>query len=142
MKTLIIALLTLTSTIITAQSTVTWVGGTPGNETSWDEPKNWSNQLVPNKYSNVYIPAVSTSTFSNPAITNGIIELNSLQIESTAKLTIDKMAKLIVRGNADGIFAGNVNIKGSFIVWDEVSDKEIDVKVALLNSYTSPYSKY
>lgn len=142
MKTLIIALLTLTSTIITAQSTVTWVGGTPGNETSWDEPKNWSNEHVPNKFSNVYIPDVSTSTFSNPVIEKGTIELTSLQIVSTAKLTIDEMAKLIVHGKAKGIYASNVEIKGSLIVWDEVSDKEVDVKVALLNSYTSPYSKY
>jgi hypothetical protein len=71
-----------------------------------------------------------------------VIELNSLQIVSTAKLTIDKMAKLIVHGNADGVFANNVDIKGSFIVWDEVNDIETDVKVALLKSYTSPYSKY
>ncbi len=142
MKTLIIALLTLTSTITAAQNTVTWVGGTPGNETSWEEPKNWSNHHVPNEFSNVYIPDVSTSTFSNPVIEKGIIELNSLQIVSTAKLTIDEMAKLIVHGNADGVYADNVDIKGSFIVWDEVSDKEVDLKVASSNSYTSPYSKH
>lgn len=142
MKNLLIVLLTMASTSLMAQNTVTWIGGTPGNETSWDEPKNWSNHHVPNEFSNVYIPDVSTSTFSNPTIKNGVIELNSLQIVSTAKLTINKMAKLIVHGSAEGVFAANVNIKGSFIVWDEVNDKEVNVKVALLNSYTSPYSKY
>lgn len=142
MKNLLIVLLTMASTSLMAQNTVIWIGGTPGNETSWDEPKNWSNHHVPNEFSNVYIPDVSTSTFSNPTIKNGVIELNSLQIVSTAKLTINKMAKLIVHGSAEGVFAANVNIKGSFIVWDEVNDKEVNVKVALLNSYTSPYSKY
>ena len=142
MKNLLIVLLTMASTSLMAQNTVTWIGGTPGNETSWDEPKNWSNHHVPNEFSNVYIPEVSTSTFSNPTIKNGVIELNSLQIVSTAKLTIDKMAKLIVHGSAEGVFAANVDIKGSFIVWDEVNDKEVNMKVALLNSYTSPYSKY
>lgn len=142
MKNLLIVLLTMASTSLMAQNTVIWIGGTPGNETSWDEPKNWSNHHVPNEFSNVYIPDVSTSTFSNPTIKNGVIELNSLQIVSTAKLTINKMAKLIVHGSAEGVFAANVDIKGSFIVWDEVNDKEVNVKVALLNSYTSPYSKY
>lgn len=134
MKALIITILTLTSTILMAQNTVTWKGGTPGNETSWEEPKNWSNNHVPNEFSNVYIPDVSTSTFSNPTIKDGIIELNSLQIVSTAKLTIDKMATLIVHGNADGVYADNVDIKGSFIVWDESSMKEIDIKIALLKN--------
>lgn len=142
MKILIIIAITFSTTFLFAQKTVTWIGGTPGSETSWDQPKNWSNHHVPNEFSNVIIPNISTSTFSNPVITKGTIELNSLQVESTAKLTIDKMAKLIVYGNADGFYADNFEIKGSFIVWDEISDMEIDVKVALLKSYTSPYSKY
>ena len=134
MKTLIILLLTLTSSILVAQKSVTWLGGTPGNETSWEEPKNWSTHHVPNEFSDVYIPDVSTSSFSNPTIKNGTIELNTLQIESTAKLTIQKMAKLIVYGNAEGFYATNFEIKGSFIVLDEVSEAETDLKVALLKN--------
>lgn len=142
MRILIIIAITFSTTFLYAQKIVTWIGGTPGSETSWNQPKNWSNHNVPNEFSNVLIPDVSNSTFSNPVIQNGIIELNSLQIESSAKLTIDKMAKLIVHGNAGGIYAHNVDIKGSFIVWNEISEMEVDVKVALLKSYTSPYSKY
>ena len=134
MKTLIILLLTLTSSILVAQKSVTWIGGTPGNETSWEEPKNWSDQHVPNEFSNVYIPDVSTSTFSNPIIKNGIIELNTLEIESTAKLTIQKEASLIVYGNAEGFYANNFEIKGAFIVLDEISEMETDLKVALLKN--------
>ncbi len=134
MKTLIIFLLLLSSTLLLAQKSITWVGGTPGNETSWDEPKNWSSHHVPNEFSNVYIPDVSTSSYSNPIIKGGIIELNSLQIESTAKLTIQKMAKVIVYGNAEGFYANNFEIKGSFIVLDEVSEMETDLKMALLKN--------
>lgn len=116
MKNLLIVLLTMTSTILMAQNTVTWISGIPENETSWDEPKNWSNHHVPNEFSVVFIPDVSTSTFSNPVIKNGTIELNSLQLASTAKLTINKTAKLIVYGNIEGFYADNFEIKGSFIV--------------------------
>ena len=131
LKTIIVLLLTLTSTILVAQKSVTWVGGTPGNETSWDEPKNWSDYHIPNEFSNIYIPDVSTSTFPNPTIHSGIIELNSLQVEPSAKLTIEKKAKLIVYGNTDGFYANNFDIKGSFIVLDEIRDMEIDIKIAL-----------
>ena len=45
MKNLILASLILaTATMISAQNTVTWVGGTPGSETSWTEAKNWSKE--------------------------------------------------------------------------------------------------
>ena len=70
MKTLIIFLLTLSSSILVAQKSVTWVGGTPGSETSWDEPRNWSDHHVPNEFSNVFIPDVSTSSFSNRMSSN------------------------------------------------------------------------
>ncbi len=134
MKTLIIFLLTLSSSILVAQKSVTWVGGTPGSETSWDEPRNWSDHHVPNEFSNVFIPDVSTSSFSNPTIKDGVIELNSLQIESTAKLTIQKMAKLIVYGDADGFYANNFEINGAFIVLDDINEMETDVKMALLKN--------
>lgn len=134
MKTLIIFLLTLSSSILIAQKSVIWLGGTPGNETSWNEPGNWSDHHVPNEFSDVYIPDVSTSTFSNPTIKDGIIELNSLQIESTAKLTIQKMAKLIVYGDAEGFYANNFEINGSFIVLDDINEMETDIKMALLKN--------
>lgn len=134
MKTLLTLLLTLSCSILVAQKSVTWIGGTPGNETSWDEPRNWSDHHVPNEFSNVYIPDVSTSSFSNPTIEDGVIELNSLQIQSTAKLTIQKMAKLIIYGDADSFYAKNFEINGSFIVLDDINEMETDVKMASLKN--------
>ena len=54
-----------------------------------------------------------------------------MQVEPSAKLTIEKKAKLIVYGNTDGFYANNFDIKGSFIVLDEIGDMEIDIKIAL-----------
>ncbi len=134
MKTLLILLLTLSCSILIAQKSVTWIGGTPGNETSWDEARNWSDHHVPNEFSNVFIPDVSTSSFSNPIIEDGVIELNSLTIQSTAKLTIQKMAKLIIYGDADSFYAKNFEINGSFIVLDDINEMETDVKMASLKN--------
>ncbi len=88
MKTLLIAIFTILSTLTYAQQSVTWIGGTPGNETNWHEARNWSNNKVPNEFSDVVIPNVSSSTFSAPVIMNDRIELNSLQIASNGKLTV------------------------------------------------------
>ena len=69
MKTLIIAILTFSTSLIIAQNTVTWVGGTPGNETSWEEPKNWSDNKVPNENSVVIIKDFNSGHNAQPVIT-------------------------------------------------------------------------
>lgn len=122
----------MTTTILVAQNTVTWVGGTPGKETNWDEPKNWNIHKVPNEFSDVIIPDVSTSTFASPVIRKGLVELNSIQLASSTKLTISKSAQLVVYGRANGLLKENLDIKGSFMVWDEAGKKEINIKVVLM----------
>ena len=125
MKTLLIALFTMISTITIAQNTVTWKGGTPGKETSWNEAKNWSNNKVPNEFSNVIISDISTSTFSTPIIKEGTIELNSIMIESSAQLTVETSAKLIIYGYAEGLMKDNLQLSGSLIVLDEYAENEL-----------------
>lgn len=131
MKTLLIALLTLTTTIITAQNTVTWVGGTPGKETKWHEAKNWSNQRVPNEFSNVIIPDVSTTTFSSPVIAFGEVELNAILVESNAGLTVLKDAQLVIYGDAVGLKNKDVHIKGALIIMDETKENTIHATAVL-----------
>lgn len=133
MKSLLIALFTLISTFAFSQSTVTWKGGTPGKETSWNEAKNWSNNKVPNEFSDVIISDVSTSTFSAPVIKVGTIELNSIIIESNAQLTIETAAKLVVYGNAEGLMKENLQLKGSLIVLDEYAEEE-NINIAKLEN--------
>lgn len=125
MKNLLIAILTLSATITFAQQTVTWKGGTPGNETNWNEAKNWSNNRVPNIFSDVIIADVSTSTFSTPSIKGGTIELNSIYIASNAKLTVETNAKVIVYSHAEGLLKENLDIEGTFMVMGELENTEL-----------------
>ncbi|MEO1262295.1 MAG: hypothetical protein AAFZ15_26045 [Bacteroidota bacterium] len=103
MKTLLIAFLTFSATFLFAQNNVTWIGGTPGNETAWDEAKNWSNHRVPDVFSNVVIPDVSSTTFSFPVIESDLVEINSIFIYSTAQLTIEEKAKLVIYGESENL---------------------------------------
>jgi hypothetical protein len=125
MKTLLIAIFSLFTTITFAQQAVTWIGGTPGNETSWNEAKNWSKNKVPYEFSDVIIPDVTTTTFSAPVIKRGTIELNALQIASNGKLTVESEAKLIVYGFASGILKGNVNLEGTLFVMSDFENTNL-----------------
>ena len=40
-------------------ASVLWQGGTPGRETDWNCPKNWSTGCVPDQNSEVLIPTYS-----------------------------------------------------------------------------------
>ena len=130
MKTLLIAILTLVSTSIFAQHSVVWKGGTPGKENVWNEARNWSNNKVPNEFSDVIIPDVSTSTFSTPIIKDGMIEINSLRIDSNAQLSIETSARLIIYSHAEGLIKENIKNEGTLIVMDELSDVEVEKLVS------------
>lgn len=78
---------------LSAQIQNTWVGGTPGHPIDWDVASNWSLQRIPNEFSNVVIPNTATTTFSYPSIDKAV-EINSLRIESGAKLVILESGKL------------------------------------------------
>ena len=116
MKTLSIAILMLLSTITFAQQKIVWQGGTPGNETSWDEPRNWSTNQVPDEFSDVFINDVSSTTFSTPIVRKGKVELNSIRIASNAQLTISKEARVLVYGYTLGFTQENVTIEGALLV--------------------------
>lgn len=134
MKTLLIAILSLITTITFAQQSVTWKGGTPGKETSWNEARNWSNNKVPNEFSDVFINDVSTSTFSAPVINEGTIELNSISIASNGKLTIESTARVIVFGYTEGIIKENINLEGTLMVMEEVTNPALENVVILVKN--------
>ena len=71
----------------TAQIQNTWIGGTPGRPVDWNVAANWSLQRTPGTFDNIVIPNTSTTTFSYPVIA-GVVEINSLTIDSGAKLVI------------------------------------------------------
>ncbi|MBK7939071.1 MAG: hypothetical protein IPJ82_19235 [Lewinellaceae bacterium] len=89
-----------------AQLQNTWVGGTPGRPIDWNLASNWSLQRVPDAFHDVVIPNTSTTTFSYPSI-NHSIEINSLTIESGAKMVILEKGhlKLLRPGTMDEALA-------------------------------------
>lgn len=84
---------------LSAQKTATWKGGTPGRVSDWNCATNWKEGRVPDEFSNVFIPDVSTSTFNYPIIKNGSVEIASLQCAPGAKLTLLNHAEIIVLDN-------------------------------------------
>ena len=103
------------STNICAQKTIIWKGGTPGMKTDWHCPQNWSTSSVPDEFSNVVIPDVSTSTFSMPVIRSGIVEVNELEIERNASLTVSEKTKLSVFGNTERVNLANLHGEGKVV---------------------------
>jgi hypothetical protein len=89
-----ISLLTLT-TALQAQVTNTWKGGFAGQETNWLCPKNWSLGKVPGAFDRVVIPDVSTSTRRYPIIVSGEIEVQSIDIQSGATLTMLQSVRIL-----------------------------------------------
>ena len=104
MKTIII-ITTLWITISAnafSQKATTWIGGTPGMKTDWYCPYNWNTSSVPDEFSDVIIPDVSTTSFASPVIQSGKVEINSINVHSNASLTIGQNATLIVFTQSQG----------------------------------------
>ncbi len=88
----LLALLTLFNLASKAQKIATWKGGQAGRPSDWYCPSNWKEGRVPNEFSAVYIPDVSTSSCSYPIILEGVVEVSSFECAPSAHL--------ILRGNA------------------------------------------
>ena len=89
------AFILVSQTALFAQKTATWKGGTPGKPTDWSCAANWKEGRVPNEFSQVIIPDVSSSSHSNPTLTGGEVEIWSIVIHTGASLRIGKNARLI-----------------------------------------------
>lgn len=78
-----------------AQKAITWKGGAPGRETQWQCPGNWSENKVPNEFSDVVIPDISTRGLNYPVL-NDVAEVHSLRLEGNAIFTIAPQGYLTV----------------------------------------------
>lgn len=121
---LLLTILFIASISVNAQKTITWKGGTPGQPNEWYCPQNWSTSSVPDEFSDVVIPDVSTSSFSLPVIRSGKVEVNSLHVQHQGGLTIAKEAALIVNGYAFGILAENLKGDGAIVMLNNTSSTE------------------
>ena len=97
MKTIIIALLALSSTLVSAQNTIIWLGGTPGKETKWNEAKNWSKHQIPDEDSRVIIKYHNSGHHAQPVITENVV-VASIEIQTSAILTILGNGHLLIDG--------------------------------------------
>lgn len=83
----------------TAFAQNSWIGGTPGAETEWNNPKNWSENRVPDWRDDiVIIQNVSSQSGHFPKVTKIAPEINHLKLEGGATLTVEKKGKLVVNG--------------------------------------------
>ncbi|MBK7335060.1 MAG: hypothetical protein IPJ00_02375 [Saprospirales bacterium] len=101
-----------------------WIGGAPGLEREWNCPKNWSAYKVPNEFSSVVIPDVSTGSRSYPVIYSGVLEIYSLDLTSNASLEIGNQATLIVYGEIHNPGKVILNPDGILIEWEEVNKSQ------------------
>jgi len=89
------ALIFTFSTTALGQKVATGKGGTLGKPAEWNCPTNWKEGQLPNEFSQVIIPDVRTSTFNNPVLASGAVEVWSILIHSGTSLRIGKNARLI-----------------------------------------------
>ena len=76
-----------------------WKGGTPGAETNWNHPRNWSENRLPDWSDEmVVIPDVSSQTGYFPVVKNQVPEIACLSVESGAKVTIAHTGHLTING--------------------------------------------
>ncbi|MCB9314897.1 MAG: hypothetical protein H6569_02040 [Lewinellaceae bacterium] len=106
---------------LNAQKTTTWKGGAPGRAQDWNCPKNWSDGRVPDTFSDVVIPDVSTTSFAAPIIKNGAFEVNSLRLLANATLRVERSGQLAVLNDFDdNMDTRGLQIKGSIVLPGEV----------------------
>jgi hypothetical protein len=104
MKTMIICLATffLMHTVITAQTTATWVGGTPGKPSDWNSPNNWKEGRIPDENAQVIIPS---DRQYYPVINCEVPDIDALLVAGGAKLKLALDASLSILGQT-GRFDG------------------------------------
>lgn len=96
-----------------AQKATTWKGGTPGRGTDWTCAANWKEGRVPNEFSDVLIPDVSSTTGFLPVIRTEVASVNSLTILSGGHLRIEMAGRLEVFGAVEIFGSGSIRNTGS-----------------------------
>ena len=99
MKTMILCLSSffLTLTTIRAQTTATWIGGTPGKPCDWNTPYNWREGRVPDENAQVIIPS---DRQYYPVIITEVPDIDALLIAGGARLKLESGASLSILGGS------------------------------------------
>lgn len=94
-----VSIILFSQTLLNAQKTATWKGGTPGKPSEWNCATNWREGRVPNEFSDVVIPSILNHTY--PVISTSVDDINALFLASEASLRIDKKGALTVYERAE-----------------------------------------
>lgn len=150
MKNLMILLLSLSSSLLTAQITSTWTGGTPGKESNWNEARNWNTNSVPNEFTFVIIQQTNSGHHALPVIKEEV-EVAGIEIYNNAKLIIEQGGTLKIDGlytATDGIqvFGGELINKGKLELRN-IDSKSTQIDLAFETKrahcmYAELYQKY
>ena len=124
------AVLLLLNANVFAQKTTVWKGGAPGMENDWNCPKNWNTYSVPDVFSNVIIPDVSTTTLAAPVIKNGRMEVNTLFLETNAFLTVEELGQLVIFEQVGSFYQDNLRVEGSVFIINERDGKNTKASTA------------
>lgn len=127
MKTAILILLTLFCMNSFAQVISIWRGNTPGQESKWDCPSNWSNNRLPDEFTDVIIQVDNSSRHKYPVLNTNREEINSLRIWPGACLILKEGNLYVLDAQASYFRHSQVNGKGKLIFIDDphyVSDGE------------------
>ena len=122
-----LTLMTLAATQLFSQKPAEWKGGFPGHETDWNCPQNWTGNTVPNAFSDVSVPDVSTASRALPIIKTGIVEINSIRINAASTVFIGKGCGLLVFGWCQMVNPESIRAEGIFKVLDEAVLTNADI---------------
>jgi hypothetical protein len=116
---------------LSAQAKSTWKGGTPGRAHEWNCAANWLENRVPNEFSNVVVPNVSSTTAAAPVISAGDFEVNAIWVAADAHIFIERSASLTVLSTANGI--DPTFVKGKLILPTKAAKKNEATAVVASN---------
>ena len=97
---------------ISSQNTIHWLGGTPGHESEWNEPRNWDANRVPIESDKVIISNRNNGHFKQPVI-SGEVQIAWLEILSGGNLTISNSGILTIDGS--NTYSEGISIYGGAI---------------------------
>ena len=146
MKTSIILILaSLLTAFSQAQSSISWVGGTPGKETTWNEPRNWDDHKVPAEHDKVVIKKVNSGHGAQPVIESNV-HIAWLEIHSGAKLAISEGSQLILDGaytysEGISIYGGDLYSEGEILFKDIEFEFIANLSPVCLDPKVSYYSE-
>lgn len=91
-----------------AQKAATWKGGAPGRSNDWACASNWKEGRVPDEFSDVLIPDISTAGGFQPIVRHTAGGVNSLTILPGARLRIEAGGSLDVFESLEIIANGSI----------------------------------